>query len=266
MPDVILYGPESIAYDTYAAQSPAPPSLAPFVGAGQPPAIIGVRPDGTQLCLQDGRKFRFARAGGSTLVIGNVLTAGVATASQQNLTAAVGAINDRVATMTTGASTSANVFAQGFLVVSVTPGGGDAYKIASHLLMTSAAGDIVNFWPGQALRRATTTSSKYDLIDNSYSRVIQSPATTLASAVVGVAVTAPTTLRGCWVQTRGPCGILGAGTLIAGTRAVAGSSVAGSAAPETATAATSKLEVTIGICIFAAADTAWSTVFLTLDG
>ncbi len=257
----ILYGPDSEVYSNYAVVTPIPGS-----GANYGPAITHIRPFGTQLVLQDGRKFRFAASGGSTLVIGNVLTAGVATASQQNLTAAAGAVGDRLATMTTGASTAANVFAQGYLIVSVTPGFADTYKIANHALMTSGAGDIVNFWPGNQLRNATSTSSKYDLIDNVYSRVIQSPATTLASAVVGVAITAPVTLRGCWIQTRGVVGALTAGTVIAGTRAVAASSTAGSIAPETATAATSKLEVTVGFTVYAAASGAASTVFLTIDG
>ena len=265
----ILYGPESEAYNGdgatagigFGVRSPAPGDN----GSGGPIAYIHVLPLGKQLVLEDGRKYRFASAGGSTLVIGNVVCGPVNTTSQQNLTAAAGAVNDKIATMTTGAASAINTFAEGFLITSVTPGAGQCYKIASHALMTSGAGDIVNFAPGVALRVATTTSTKYDLILNPYKGAVQAPATTLASPPVGVAIVAATTLRGCWIQTRGIAAVLGSGTNIAGTRAVTGVG-AGAASPETATAATSKLEVTIGITHFAAATTAWSTIFLTLDG
>jgi hypothetical protein len=265
MPDIILFGPESEPFNTYAAAAPAPGTTASVVYAGGPPAIRGVRPDGTQLVMQDGRKFRFARAGGSTLVVGDALTAGVATPSQQNLTAAAGAVGDRFATMTTGASTAANVFAQGFLVVSVTPGGGDTYKIANHLLMTAGAGDIVNFWPGFSLRTALTTTSRLDLIDSPYSRVIQSPASTVASCPVGVAVSAPTTLRGCWIQTRGPVGVLTSGTAIAGDAVSTGLGTGGAMGP-IADNAQDTQPGGLAWCILAAASGAWSTMFLTIDG
>jgi len=258
----VLYGPESEVYNTYAVVSPAPGNN----GAGGPIAYRHRHPLGKQLILEDGRKFRFAAAGGSTLVIGNVLSSGVRTASQQNLTAAAGEIGDRIITMTTGAASAVNIFAEGYANISVTPGLGNSYKIASHAVMTSGAGDIVNLAPGHALRVALTTSSRIDLIDNPYFRVIQLPATTAASQIVGVAIVAATTLRGGWIQTRGVACVLGSGTLIAGTRAVAPLGTAGACGPETAVAGTSKLETDIGHTIFAAASGAASSIFLELDG
>ena len=257
----VLFGPESEVFNNYAAVSPAPG----VAGSGGPVAQLHVHPLGKQLILADGRKYRFAASGASTLTIGSMYCGPVNTASQQNLTAAAGAVNDRIATMTTGASSAQNVFAEGYLNVSVTPGAGQLYKIASHILMTSGAGDVVNFAPGVALRVATTTSSKYDLILNVYKGAVIAPATTLASPVIGCAVSAATTIRGCWLQTRGIASVLGSGTNIAGTRAVVGVG-AGAVSPETAVAATSALEVTVGTTHFAAATTAWSTIFLTIDG
>ena len=254
----VLYGPESMAYDTYAVVSPAPGQI----GAGLPINYRHRHALGKQLVLEDGRKFRFGAAGASTLVVGDALTAGVATASQQNLTAAAGAINDRFATMTTGASSARNLFAEGFLVVSVTPGGGDTYKIANHLLMTTAAGDIVNFAPGHALRRALTTTSRLDLIPNPYFALIQSPATTVASTPMGVAISAPTTLRACWIQTRGVVGALTSGTAIAGDVAGTGLGTGGAIGPIGAIAT----QPIFGFVVFAAATGAWSTFFLTIDG
>ena len=254
---MVLYGPESEIYNTYARQN-NPGDM----GTGGPVARLHVQPLGTQLILQDGRKFRFAAAGSATLVVGNLLSAGVATASQQNLTPAAGAVGDRIITLTTGASTAANVFSEGFAHASVAPGGGDTYKIASHALMTSGAGDIVRLAPGNALRTAITTTTRIDLIDNPFSRVIQIPATTVASVSVGVAITAPITLRGCWIQTRGPVAVLTSGTAIAGDVVAPGLGTAGAVGPIAAIAT----QPIIGWCMLAAASGAWSLIYLTIDG
>ena len=260
----VLFGPDSLPYNTsgMTALSPAPPNT----GVGGMVAQRYKYPMGQQLILQDGRKYRFGVAGGSTLVIGDVVCGPVATASSQNLTAAANAIGQRFITLTTAASTAVNTFAEGYASVSVTPGAGNIYKIASHATFTSGAGDVVNLAPGHGLRVALTTTSRVDLYQNKYDGLLQAPATTLASAVAGVALTAPLTRVGCWVQTRGMASVLGTGTLIAGTRAIAGSAAGGAVAPETATEATSAIEVTIGVTFFAAATEAWSGIFLKIDG
>jgi len=261
----VLYGPESEIFNTYAAVSPAPPAA--FLGG---PIMYRHRhPLGKQLVLEDGRKFRFAAAGGSTLVVGNVLSAGVATASQQSLAVqTAAAVGDRFLILTTGASSAVNVFAEGFALPSITTANvtGNIYKISGHALMTTGT-DTVFLAPGNAVKQAlTTATSKVDLIDNPYFRVIQLPATTAASIIVGVAVSAPTTLRACWIQTRGVAAVLGITGTIAGTRCVAPSSTAGAVGPETATAATSKIESDIGFSMHAHAATEGQPTFLTLDG
>ena len=253
----LVYGPEGEQYNTYARQT-NPGDL----GTGGPVARLHIHPLGLQMILADGRKFRFAAAGGATLVIGNLLSSGVATASQQNLTPAAGAVNDRIITLTTGAATVANVFAEGTAHVSVTPGGGDTYKIASHALMTAGAGDIVRLAAGHGLRTAITTTSRIDLIDNPFSRVIQTPVTTVASVTVGVAVSAPLTLRGCWIQTRGPVGVLTSGTAIAGDVVAPGLGTAGAIGPIAAIAT----QPIVGWNMLAAASGAWSLTYLTIDG
>ena len=258
MSNPFLYGPASLAYDSYPAASPAPG--APV--SGGPIAYRHERPFGMQLVLEDGRKFRFAAVGGSTLVVGNLLSAGVLTASQQDLTPAAAAVDARQVSLTTGASSALNLFAEGFLQASVTPGIGETYKIAGHALMTSGAGDLITLAPGHAVRTAITTSTRFNLVDNPYSRVIQIPATTVASISVGVAITAPVTLRGCWIQTRGPVGVLGSGTLIAGNVVGPGLGTAGAVGPIAAIAT----QPIIGWAMFASASGAASPVYLTLDG
>ena len=261
----ILYGPESEVFNTYAVVSPAPPDP----GAGGAIAFRHRHPLGKQLVLVDGRKFRFAAAGTATLVVGNVLSAGVVTASQQALAVqTAAAVGDRSLILTTGASSAINVFAEGFAMPTITTANvtGNPYKIAGHALMTTGT-DTVHLAPGHAVKQAlTTATSKVDLIDNPYFRVIQLPATTAASMIVGVAVSAPTTLQACWIQTRGVASPLGITATIAGTRVVAPSSTAGAVAPETAVAGTSDIESDVGFSIFATAATQGQPVFLTLDG
>lgn len=257
MSSEILYGPNSMAYDTYAVVAPAPGAYTD----GQ----IAYRhqfPLGKQLVTIDGRKFRFGAAGASTLVIGNMLTAGVLTTSQQDLTPAAGSVNDRSVSLTTGASSARNVFAEGWLQASVTPGIGQTYLIGSHALMTSGAGDLVYLAGGHALREAITTSTRFNLVDNPYFRLIQSPATTVASQPMGVAVSAPTTLRGCWIGTRGCFGVLTSGTAIAGDVVGTGLGTAGAAGPIAALAT----QPIIGWTMFASASGAASPFFICIDG
>ncbi len=261
MPDPILYGPEKEVFNTYAVMSPAPGNP----GSGGPIAYRHVRPLGTQLVLQDGRKFRFAGTATSvTLAIGDLLSSGVLTASQQDLTPAANSVGDRTISLTTGASSAVNLFAEGFAQVSVTPDLGNIYKIAGHATMATAAGDLVHLAPGHAIRVAWSTSTRVNLVDNPYFRVLQIPATTVASIPVGVAVVANTTLRGGWIQTRGVCCILEAGTMIAGCIATAGTGIGGAVGPLADDEQDTAPQV--GYAIFSSGDTKASPVMLRLDG
>lgn len=259
MPEPILYGPESLAYAFHAAVSPAPGDN----GSGGAIAQRGRWPLATQLVLQDGRKFRYSRAGGTTLVVGNVVTSAAIISTDINMTPAAGAADDRIITFTHGAATVViNYFAEGFAVISVTPGGGDTYKIASHAALQSAvAGDIVNLAPGQALRRALTTTSRVDLMAHPYDGAIQAAATTLTGMPIGIAIAAITNAQFGWLQTRGLVGVLGAGTLVVGANAVSPTGTAGAAGPSGASTS-----VDIGSVQSLAATTAWSSIFVTIDG
>lgn len=255
----VLYGPTSMAYDTYAVASPVPGTYTD--------GRIAYRhqfPLGKQLVTVDERKFRFAGAGAATLVVGNLLTAGVLTASQQDLAPAAGAVGATSVSLTTGASTAVNVFAEGWLQASVTPGIGQTYLISSHALMTSGAGDIVYLAGGHSLREAITTSTRFNLVDNIYFRVIQSPGTTIASIPVGVAVSAPTTLRGCWIGTRGVFGVLTAGTIIAGDMVGYDDATPGTIGPMANDEQDTHPHV--GRALFASASGAASPIFIQLDG
>ncbi len=263
--ETILYGPDSEVFNTYSKVSPVPEAGI----LGGPIRYRHRHALGKQLILEDGRKFRFAASGSGTLVVGNVLSAGVATTSQQTLAVQTAAeVGDNFLIITTGASSAVNVFAEGYALPSITTAAvtGNIYKISGHATMTSGT-DTVFLAPGQTVKQALTiATSKIDLIDNPYFRVIQLPTTTAASMIVGVAVSAPTTLLACWIQTRGVAAVLGLTGTIAGTRSVAPSGTGGAVISETDSEATSKLESDIGFSIHAHGATEGQPTFLTIDG
>jgi hypothetical protein len=253
-PTVIFGPPDSMPYEIYTGVAAA--------------ARKSRLPLGTQLVTQDGRKFRFVMNGGALLVVGNVINSAIGIATDEDLTPAAGAVGDRLITFTHGAATTiANYFSEGIAVISVTPGGGDTYKISQHdALRNATAGDVVNLDAGHALRRALTTTSRVDLCANPYAFVIQAPVTTITSPPVGVAVSAITATTGAgWVQTAGVCGVLTSGTVIIGNRVVNPAGAAGAIAPETGVIGNVKIEVPVGTVLKVAATTAWSTIMLNID-
>jgi hypothetical protein len=259
----VKYGPDSEVYNLYSVVSPAPGDN----GSGGQIAQRGVESLGQQLVLADGRKFRFA-LGGALLVVGNTIQAADALTTSEDLTAVAAAIGSRIISFTHGgATTVVNFFAEGSAVISVTPGGGDYYKIASHLALTNGGTDIVNLAAGNAVRRALTTTSRVDLRQSPYANAIQIPSAVLTGIPLGVAVSAIASGGTGWLQTRGSTGVLTNGALIKGARAIVpGAAAAGACSPETPTTGESDVEVTLGTVLAVAATTAWSTVFLTLDG
>lgn len=290
--EVILYGPDSLPYTGVNTNVTAKIAVAGATGVPQ-----GPYPLGTQLVLRDGRKFRYGSAGATTLVVGDVIQAAAVVSTDVGMSAAAStSVNPFNGTPTTnglpalggtnagnaigfthGAATViANFFAEGYVVISVTPGGGDTYKILSHVALASGAAtppDVVNLWPGHFIRRALTdTTSKVDLIQHPYSRTIQSPVTTPTNVIVGVAVVALTGASGRgnfgWLQTRGICGVLTGGTLVIGATVTGTGARAGGAANQlvTKTGSTQAIENNIGAVGRVAADAAWSTIFLQIDG
>ncbi len=287
--EIILYGPDSEAFSTYAPVSPAPSggpvttASTPVFPAAAPPSYRYIRPLGTQLVMQDGRKFRFSQAGGVALVVGNTIQSAAILSTDIDMTPLTGTlptgfggggtVGDRGITFTHGAATTIiNFFAEGFITVTITPGIGDAYKVASHIALASAAaGDQVNLWPGHAIRRALTSSSRVTLTQHPYGNVIQVPVTTLTGIPVGVAVaamaanTTATNLSSGWIQTRGLANVLTNGTLIIGEPAtVPPTGVGGACSPYAAGAA--ETGVQIGTVLSVEATTQASPIFLTIDG
>lgn len=238
-----------------------------YVAATTGPTLLsGERwPVGTLGTTQDGRWYRFCQNGGTLLVPGNVICGPAPVSDYVNLTATATAVGATTVTFTQGATAiTQNQFKDGWLSVSVTPGAGYIYGISSHNAVGSATSYAWPLAPGESIQVALTTTSRLDLIPNPYRGVIQAPATTLTSTPVGVCVSPIPADDYGWIQVQGMANVLTAGTLVIGNRAVAQTGTAGACGPETATAATSKTEVTIGTVARVAASTAWSAIDLRL--
>ena len=119
-----MYGPDSLAYDTFDAVSPAPGVPA----EGGSIAHRGRYPLGTQLVLQDGRKFRFFLNGAVLGVVGDVGQTAVVVTTDVDLTptaisSTVNNLGARTVSFTHGAGTAViNQYAEGYVVMSLAPG------------------------------------------------------------------------------------------------------------------------------------------------
>lgn len=245
------------------------------------PSYRFVRPLGTQLVMQDGRKFRYSAAGGTTLVVGNLLQTAAILTTDQDMTPLTGTlptgftggatVGEKAITFTHGAATVViNRFAEGYVFVTITPGFSDTYKIANHIALASAAaGDQVNLWPGHGIRRALTSSSRVSLQAHPNFAVIQFASGGTTGAPIGVAVTAITGASGSgnsgWIQTRGPVAVLVSGTAIAGEGAAAGVA-AGAVGPVNGTYGTGLAQPLVGVFLAVEATTQAGPVYLTIDG
>ena len=188
--------------------------------------------------MPDGRVFRYAKAGGSNLVAGNWIQSPAEIGNHQNLVATAAAIGATQITVTlAGTAASANQYAGGQAVVTVTPGLGQALAILSHPAQATTSGALV-LTLGEPLRVALTASTRIDLVSNPYNGVIQNPINTLTGACVGVATYIIIAGEYGWLQRSGLGGALIAGTPAVGKAIVVPGSAAGAAVIDGAAAAT----------------------------
>ena len=180
---------------------------------------------GSSLEVSDGRRFRYCKAGGTALVVGDLQQAPAENTGFQNLGITATAAGAYSVNVTPGATTAtANLFADGLLIISVTPGLGYAYAVSAHGAVSSSTAFDVTI--SDAIQVALTTSSKADLVMNPYKGVIINP-TTASSSPVGSAVTAITASQFGWIQVGGQAALLADGTVTVGTGVVASNATAG---------------------------------------
>lgn len=183
----------------------------------------------------DGREFRYCRAGASDLVAGNVIQAPAELTNHHDLAPAAAAIGATSITVTLGnTAVTADQYSGGLAVIDATPGLGYSYLIKSHPAADASATLALELWDPIVV--ALTTSSDVTLSPNPYNGVIQAPASTLTGAVVGVATYIISDTEYGWIQTKGPCGVLLAGTVAVGAVAISPSGTAGAAITDPANA------------------------------
>jgi hypothetical protein len=178
----------------------------------------------------DGRTYRYVKAGAVDLVAGNVLQSPAIVANHLALTAPAVAAGATSFTCTPGATLgTANQYADGFLSVDTTPGNGYTYGISHHAAFASATAFTLYLKKDDPIQVALTTNSRIGLLANPYNGVIQMPVTTATGSLVGVASYIITAAQYGWIQTAGIASVLIAGTPALGAAVMAPGAAAGAA-------------------------------------
>jgi len=214
---------------------------------------------GTRGETRDGRKYRYALAGGVTLDPGKLCVNADLVANHTNIVvAAAVAVGATKVTATLGATAATvNQYADGYLVVNDAAGEGVNYLINGHAAVDSAGVITVNLV--DAVKVALTTSSEVTLKANPYSGIVISIADQ-ADKAVGVPNVTITNAYYGWVQTGGECAVLADEAVAKGLAITTGSSTVG--AVEAADAAGEQL---IGVASEALVDTEYRSAYLTID-
>lgn len=221
-------------------------------------------PAGTIGWTRDGRQFRYAKAGASDLVVGNILQASVPVANHLAMTPAATAIGATSVTLTLGATLATeNQYAEGWLQVDTTPGNGYAYPVSGHPAAALSSSLVVSLPSDAPVQVALTTSSRVGLIANPWKGVIQCP-TTNTARVVGAAVSVITASQWGWIQIVGPCPVLINGTP-AITAPVVNSATAAGAVDKWTTAAADVAVTPVGFMMQVGVTGKNNMVFLTIE-
>ena len=215
---------------------------------------------GEYVVTNDGRGYRYCKAGATALVVGKIQQAKAEdTSNEQEITITNAAVNDTTIVSTDTVTLALNLLAGGFLIVSEgTLGVGQTYKLKGN---TAASAAVVTFNLDEPVRVATTGTCKVDVKVNPYMSVIVAP-TTQTSAIVGAAQYAIPASEFGWLQTRGPCAILAQGTVVVGDGLVpANTTTTGTVVSR----ADASLEASIGYALHGAATTDYCLAFLTIN-
>lgn len=215
---------------------------------------------GEYMITNDGRGYRYCKAGGSALVVGKIQQAKAEdTSNEQEVTITNASVGDLTIVSTDSVTLALNLLAGGFLIVSEgTLGVGEVYKLKGNTAATAA---VVTFNLDEPVRTATTGTCKVDVKVNPYMSVIVAP-TTQTSAIVGAAQYAIAASEFGWLQTRGVCAILAQGTVVVGDGLVpANTTTTGTVVSR----ADASLEASIGYALHGAASTDYCLAFLTIN-
>ena len=215
----------------------------PFAGIGEQDirstsTVQGGIPLGSLSGTPDGRLYKWALAGGTTLAPGKVVVTPAHAANHVNRTvAAAVSVGDFKVTATMGATAvTQDQYKGGFLTVNDEAGEGATYLIEGN--DAAASSGVVTVQLAEAVKVALTTSSEVSLQVSPYSAVIVGPGNSLAHQAVGVPNVSVTNATYGWVQVSGYCSVLSDGVISKGAGATLsgadGSGVAGAVEIEAA--------------------------------
>lgn len=172
---------------------------------------------GQVFACDDGRMFRYVKNGGVAMVKGNLQQAPANDNNFKDMAVqAAVAVNATTIPVTLGGSAvTANQFVGGMLIISVTPGIGQAFTILSHDVQATTNGTC-NFQVLEAVQTALTTSSKATVQLSPWNGIIVQPTASTGIAVGGAVHAIPLSSYG-FIQTYGPGCALSDATVSAAT-------------------------------------------------
>lgn len=191
-------------------------------------------PLGTRGYTRDGRVFRYAKAGATNLTIGHMNQTPAAHADFTDggaLLLAATTLSTSITLTITGASiTTANCFADGYMMSKDNTGQGQMAMIKSHPITGTAATTCkFNLQEDSTLTAAVTTGTTvFGFWHNLYYDVIVCPGSAPTGIAVGVNIMGITASYYFWIQTWGPCLVECDAAVVVGSGVTIDSSSAGS--------------------------------------
>ena len=162
---------------------------------------------GTLLKYADGRKFRYARAGGTALAKAYMTQAEgnesrlVEELQSTSGTSTAEGDQEIIVDITTGITLVEDELAGGWMVVNKATGIGDIYKVIANKVSTTDT--LMRVLLDSPLRTALDATSELTFVKNAWWDVVVIP-TTAAERPTGVPLIAVTANYWCWLQTGGP--------------------------------------------------------------
>lgn len=212
---------------------------------------------GQKAFTRDGRTFRYVKAG-EALVAGTLVQAPAQIANHQNLTVVSGTVGTKTLVATLGATlAAANQYAGGFVMVTIDPGEGYAYKIKGHAAVASAGEITLDL--EDAIQVTVTSTSRVDLVPNPYLDVVINP-TSATGLPCGAVIDIIASGSFGWVQTSGPAPVLvDDQTVVVGTSLSASNQAAGAVEPFTG------VQAMVGRALTGGATTDRCLIWLSLE-
>lgn len=225
-------------------------------------------PLGTIGVAEDGRTYRYFRAGAANIVTGALCQMAVPGANFDELAVPTATtVGQKEVSVTNGATTLvADELADGYLNVEDDTGEGYLYKIEGNDAESAGSANF-NIRLKSGLVVAWTTSTTVGIWKNPYSAVIIHPSPATAK-LLGVTCRAMTANYYGWLQTKGPASVITEGTVVINERVVDSATADGAVAPMALTEGTPNTaagQFTLGTVIEVAATTEESFVWLDID-